>query len=155
LGKTFLSWREQFEIGHPGLDLEHKYLVELINQMAGVDRGEQGLQKLSGLSNTFYFASIRHFRHETSILRDLIEGAYLLEGNRQDQGIALSEAAVNDHHAEHARAVIKLERTLHVFPAVLDQRGPTLASELKDWFVDHVINHDAHLRTIFQRLSRD
>jgi hemerythrin len=145
MGDAFLSWRETYAVGHLGLDLEHKRLVELINEISGAGR----LEHLSSLSNAFYFASVGHFRHENSVIRDIIDGAYLLPG----QFAAINEAAINDHCAEHARSLIKLESMLHSFHAVED--GATLASELKTWFLDHAINHDVHLKDVFQgRMER-
>ena len=143
MGDAFLIWRETYAVGHLGLDREHKRLVELINGISGLDAGTSASRRLS---NIFHLASVEHFRHENAVMRDLIEGAYLLPGDAVQQGL-ISENAVNDHRAEHARALIKLERLLQ---ATKDLHGPILASELRFWFLDHAINHDAHLKVVFQ-----
>lgn len=149
MGDAFLCWQEAYAVGHLGLDQEHQRLVELINDISGVGAGPDGLQHLSNLSNAFYFASVEHFRHENSVMRDLIVGAYLLPGGAARR-MAVSEAAINDHCAEHAQALIRLESILQTFFAGQDRQGPTLASALRTWFLDHVINHDAHLKDVFQ-----
>ncbi|HWU56366.1 MAG TPA: hemerythrin family protein [Rhizomicrobium sp.] len=150
MGDAFLSWQETYAVGHLGLDLEHKRLVEIINEISGVRAGVNAFQQLLSLSNAFYFASVEHFRHENSVMRELIEGAYLLEGD-STQHIATSEAAINDHCAEHARALIQLEHMLQAYSVAQDRSGPLLASELRIWFLDHAINHDAHLKEVFRR----
>lgn len=145
MGDAFLSWQETYAVGHLGLDLEHKRLVELINEISGVPGGADG-QRLSDLLNALYFASVEHFRHENSVMRDLVAGAYLLRSDGA-QSMAISEAAINDHCAEHAQALIKLESMLQAFIVARD--GRNLAVGLRVWFLDHAINHDAHLKKVF------
>jgi hemerythrin len=147
MGDAFLIWRETYAVGHIGLDLEHRRLVELINQIAAL-RGEAS-QQLFALSNAFYLASVEHFRHENSVMRDIVSGAYLLADERMYQFIG--EAAVNDHCAEHAHTLIKLERMLQAFAAGKDRDGPALATDLRIWFLDHAVNHDGHLKKAFQK----
>jgi hemerythrin len=131
MGDAFLNWQETYAVGHLGLDLEHKRLVELINEISGVRMGAAGLQQLARLSNALYFAAVEHFRHENSVMRDLIEGAYLLPADGA-QHPAISETTINDHCAEHAQALISLERMLQTFTPA--KGGSTLASELRIWF---------------------
>lgn len=140
---AFLNWRETYAVGHHGLDSEHKRLVALINEIAG------GASPLLQLSSAFYLASVAHFRHENAVMRDILDGAYLLSDNRVGRPAAISEAAINDHCAEHARSLIKLERMLQSVLAA-ENAHRLLASELKAWFLDHAINHDAHLMAIFR-----
>lgn len=147
MGDAFLSWRETYAVGHLGLDREHRRLVELINEISSIGVGINASHQLFSLLNAFHLASVEHFRHENSVMRDLIEGAYLFPSDGVQQGL-ISETAVNDHRAEHARALIKLERVLQAFTKT-DQPGTTLASELKFWFLDHAVNHDAHLKELF------
>jgi hypothetical protein len=132
MGDAFLCWREVYAVGHPGLDREHKRLVELINGISGVLAGSDGSSPLAGLSSAFYFAPVDHFRHENSVMRDFIAGAYLLPDNGMPRAL-ISEAAINDHCAEHAQALIKFERMLQAFSAKV-RHGPMLASELRIWF---------------------
>lgn len=138
---AFLSWRETYAVGHHGLDSEHKRLVTLINEIARVSPDQT--QQLASLSTAFYFASVEHFRHENSVIRDIIDGAYLLPGPCE----VASETAINDHCAEHARSLIRLESMLQSHAT---KDGPRLASALKAWFLDHAINHDVHLKRAFQ-----
>jgi hemerythrin len=143
---VLLDWRETYAVGHLGLDLEHKHLVDLINQISAV-RAEASRQ-LSSLIEAFYFAAVGHFRHENSVMRDILDGAYLLPDIRMRQ--FMGEAAVNDHCAEHARALIELEHILQSFIAAKNRDGSALASDLRNWFLDHAVNHDARLKEVFQ-----
>ena len=145
MGDAFLIWEQAYAVGHRGLDGEHRRLVDLINEISGA-----AAVQLSNLSTALYFASVEHFRHENSVMRDIIGGAYLLADGRMRDLAAINEAAVNDHCAEHARALIELERLLQTSTAAGEWHGRRLASELRTWFIDHAINHDAHLKAVFQ-----
>ena len=153
MGDAFFDWLETYAVGHSGLDSEHKHLVGLINEISGVPALRSGLQQIARLSNAFYLASVEHFRQENSVMRDIMAGTYRLPDEGVHQLVAMSEAAINDHYAEHARTLIQLERMLQAFIATKDLHGPTLASELRVWFLDHATNHDAHLKKIFQRYN--
>ena len=85
---------------------------------------------------------MEHFRHENLLMRDIIVGAYLPRGGCKK----LSEAAINEHCDEHARALIELETLLNGYSS--DRRAPLL-NRLGLWFVDHGTKHDAHLRAFF------
>lgn len=151
MGDAFLNWRETYAVGHLGLDLEHKRLVELINEISGIRA--QAARQLCSLSHAFYLASVEHFRHENAVMRDIISGAYLLSDERLYRFI--SEGAVNAHCAEHARTLIKLERILQPFSTAQSHDGPVLASDLRIWFLDHAIHHDDHLKKVFQKPAAD
>lgn len=148
---AFLSWRETYAVGHLGLDREHRHLVELINEISGIRDEAGGSIQLTSLSNAFYLASVEHFRHENSVMRDLLMGAYLLPDGDMQRTL-ISKTAVNDHCAEHAQTLITLESKLQTF-AARPQHGAALASELRFWFLDHAVNHDAHLKDIFQNMA--
>ncbi len=140
---ALLKWQEIFAVGHQGLDKEHARLVGIINQIHEAESGACASQQLLDLANMLYLTAMEHFRHENSLMRDIITGAYLPRAGR----LSISEDIVNEHCAEHANALIELESLLHSF--VFDQRA-SLAECLRDWFVDHAIKHDAQLRAFFQ-----
>lgn len=139
---VLLKWQELFAVGHQALDFEHMRLVSIINQIHQAESGAWASRQLAELTNTLYLAAMEHFRHENALMRDIITGAYLPQASRSD----ISEAVVNEHCAEHANALIELETMLHSFAS---RDGASLAIGLKDWFVDHALKHDAHLRAFF------
>lgn len=138
-----LKWQEMFAVGHQGLDAEHQRLIGIINQIQEAEAAARTPQHLMELANRLYLAAMEHFRHENSLMRDILTGAYLPLADRR----SISEAFVNEHCAEHANALIELETLLRSF--VFDQ-GASLAACLRDWFVDHAVKHDSQLRRFFQ-----
>ena len=129
-------------MGHAGLDAEHQRLLGIINQIHESEAGSASSRTLN-LLGALYLTAMEHFRHENSLMRDIIVGAYL----PHDGCKKISEATINEHCAEHARALIELENMLYGHPP--DDRAH-LAARLRLWFVDHATKHDAHLRTFFR-----
>ncbi len=137
-----LKWQEMFAVGHQGLDIEHERLLGFINRIYEAESNGAS-QQILNLLNALYLTAMEHFRHENSLMRDIIAGAYPPRGGCGN----ISEAIVNEHCAEHAHSLIELESMLHSFDS---NRKADLANRLRDWFVDHATKHDAHLRTFFQ-----
>jgi|SRR5579863_2534484 len=140
---ALLKWQENFGVGHRGLDTEHRRLVGIINQIHDAEAAACTPRQLLDLANALYVVAMEHFRHENALMRDIIAGAYLPPSGGQK----ISEDVVNEHCAGHANALIELETMLH--SAVSDDHA-RLAALLSDWFVDHALKHDAHLRAFFQ-----
>ena len=65
---------------------------------------------------------------------------------------AMSNAVINEHIAEHAQALLKLGSIIHTFKAETDTAEPRLSFDLRDWFIEHAIKRDAHLKAVFQAM---
>jgi len=147
-----LPWSENFNVGHLGLDEEHRGLVELINDVIAAVHDKTNLEKLPDLLPTLLKAlreaTVEHLRNEDAILWELRQGKYArLKGNpRTPQFVkAMAGAAFDEHMAEH-------EKLLSQFDDVSKLPHDKLCETLKSWFLDHAIKHDAHLKAIFQAL---
>ncbi len=60
---------------------------------------------------------------------------------------ALRQARINEHYAEHARALVALDAIIH-----RSGGGPAPSDygvRLKAWFTAHAGGSDAHLRAVF------
>ena len=141
-GPMLLEWQETFAVGHAELDAEHQRLLRIINQIHESETGNASSQT-PNLLTALYLTAMEHFRHENLLMRDIIVGAYLPRDGCEN----ISEATVNEHCAEHARALIELEGMLHGYASDLRAHLP---ARLRLWFVDHATKHDAHLRAFFQ-----
>lgn len=138
-----MLWQRIYAVGHEELDIEHERLLGIINEICVAEFRKSAPQQLISLLNSLYLAATEHFRHENSLMRDIIAGAYLPRASHEK----MSEAIINEHCAEHARALIELEDMLHSF---VSNQDTVMAKSLRDWFVDHATQHDAHLRAFFQ-----
>ena len=135
-----LEWQEAFGVGHWQLDAEHRRLLDTINAIHEAETGGDRVQTVR-LLNDLHLMAMEHFRHENTLLSDIIAGAY------PGSGACLSEAIANEHRAEHARALIALESLLRRHGL---GREKHLALQLTNWFVGHATDQDARLRSFFQ-----
>jgi len=143
-----LPWSENFAVGQAQLDAQHRRLVELINEIDRTIHCQKDLGKLPALLKTLREETEEHIRHENALLWEIKSGAFApLQGRPQTPHYlkSLAEAAFDDHMAEHATLLARLDAIV---------LGPiqSLCDPLKAWFVDHAIKHDSHLKTIFQAL---
>ncbi len=146
----FLTWSDEYAIGHEKLDAEHRELVQAINNIFITERtGEQ----LKPLLDSLAIAAVNHFRHENTLLRDISNWVSRLQVSRPDFSIALSAEELNEHCAEHAQALLGLESIIHAFYSGVDSDRKKLAGVLRDWFREHALKHDASLRDILEAYS--
>ncbi|HLJ19360.1 MAG TPA: hemerythrin domain-containing protein [Stellaceae bacterium] len=142
-----LPWNVGFAIGHPEIDAQHRHLVVLINDIiAAVERN--ALETLPERLNALATAAAGHFRAELAVMREL--GHSLHHGMTEPRKTprllkALAEVAVDEHEAEHAALLNRLDGFRALPPHSLCER-------LREWFVDHAIKRDARLRAVFQAI---
>jgi hemerythrin-like metal-binding protein len=121
---SLIEWRKEFETGIPGVDHEHRELVDLINRLhehmaSGADKA-----RVAEFLGEVFARIAAHFALEESIMRKHAYDEY--------------EA----HKAEH-------ERLLDEIRDIMDSASTTYASSLstvvRDWFVNHFKSKDARL----------
>lgn len=142
-----LAWNIGFAIGHPEIDAQHRQLVALINDViAAVER--HALEDLPAMLSGLSHLAAEHFRGEIAALRELgtstHHGAKGRPANFRLRK-ALAELRIDEHEAHHAHLLNGLQMLHALSP--LD-----LCGQLKGWFVDHAIKHDARLRAVFQAI---
>ncbi len=121
---SLIEWRKEFETGIPGVDHEHRELVDLINRLhehmaSGTDKA-----RVAEFLGEVFARIAAHFALEESIMRKHAYDEY--------------EA----HKAEH-------ERLLDEIRDIMDSASTAYASSLstvvRDWFVNHFKSKDARL----------
>lgn len=121
---SLIEWRKEFETGIPGVDHEHRELVDLINRLhehmaSGADKA-----RVAEFLGEVFARIAAHFALEESIMRKHAYDEY--------------EA----HKAEH-------ERLLDEIRDIMDSASTAYASSLStvvhDWFVNHFKSKDARL----------
>jgi hemerythrin-like metal-binding protein len=139
-----LEWTAAFSVGHLVLDAEHMGLIARINEVCA-NRTTGGRRSLvEGL-----IQDVRHhFEHEDEILQKVVEGDSRISSDAK----AMSQSAILEHIAEHARALIQLEALTAKFAAADIDDLPQHYDALKSWFIDHAVKHDAHLKAVFQAM---
>ena len=124
---SLIEWREEFSLGIPEVDHEHRQLIELINSLHADLGTERSLQDTADCLGEIYACIAAHFALEEKVMR----------ARGYDQ--------LADHKADHERLLDDLRDIMDSVWAqqTLDDRK--LSDRLSRWFVDHFRTRDARL----------
>ena len=143
-----LPWSDQFAVGHETIDRQHRLLVDRINEIAeAVSLNDQG--RISTLFQSLRALAVEHFREENALLWQIKTGTLRRRSSkalpRPIQGL-LSDSQFEEHTADHVSLLTRIEQ-------IAEASASSIVDQLKAWFVDHSVAHDAHLRSIFEAIS--
>lgn len=124
---TLIEWKDQYSLGVPAIDFEHRELIDLINELyESVQRGGTDAATADFLGE-LYTRITAHFALEEKIMRDADYDGYA--------------AHKQDHES-------LLDELLDIIDSV-DDAGrydrAALSRSLDSWFSDHFQTHDAKL----------
>jgi hemerythrin len=148
-------WSDLFAVGHDRLDREHRDLVELIARFCAAVHAGESIARLTHRLDAIKRATRGHLRSENAVLRELKGKVGRSDANRHGAPRhlgAVTNAAIEDHIAEHRTMLKGLTAFANRLGGMNQADGPALCSDIKAWFLDHAVKHDAHLKTIFQAL---
>ena len=141
-----LSWSEDLAIGHPGLDADHRRMVDIINDVITVVGSKR---RPTALLAFLQETTVKHIEIENRILWHLQAGTgeLLQRHPRMRKAVKMmARSQINDHMAEHRGFLVRLD-------AIIGNGADTLCEELKGWFQDHAHGYDAGLKPIFQAMG--
>ena len=145
VGEPILPWNDDFAIGHDGLDGEHRALVETINAIHAAECAAQGD---GGLLDVLIRQSIKHFQHENRVLRTIGKRP-LPDANRLAFIGLVTRAALEEHALGHGPTLGRLHSIIRSKSSL----KPHISSDLRDWFIDHAVKYDGHLKPVFKALG--
>ena len=148
----FLSWREEFALGHEELDSEHQQLVEAISVINAAERVCQNTNQINALLEALKRQAGEHFQHENSIINKINSGPIPAGGDRKAVLQALLDAALSEHLVDHTRSFSRLSEIIRSFRDTPETDEQKISLALKSWFIDHAVNSDAHLKALFQAI---
>ena len=137
-----LPWDESLASGHPGLDIEHRRILDIINDIIAVVGSNR---RPAALLVALRDATMKHIETENRILWHFQAGtgALLQQHPRMKKKLkTMARSPINEHMAEHRAFLTRLD-------AIIGGGMETLCEELKGWFYDHARGYDAHLKPIF------
>lgn len=150
-----LPWSEAFIVGHAGLDADHRHLVRAINEVCAAARANRRPRQLRSLLGALKLATESHLEREDAILREISDGVKRAQPERRVKRAylkAMSDTALEEHLAEHREALAKLASITRACHSQGGGAGSSLCVDLKDWFLEHAVKYDAHLKAIFQSM---
>ena len=124
---TLIEWKEEFSVGVPGVDLEHRALIELINTLHGMLATGPSNEQVVATLGEIYAQISAHFALEEKFMR---ETDYEHFASHKDDHEALlddlrdiMDRVEDDGRYEERRLTMELER----------------------WFSEHFRTHDTKL----------
>lgn len=144
-----LSWKESYAVGHDGLDAEHRQMLTTINGICDACTGGQPARSIYALLTTLERETLAHLEHENVIMREIF--ASTKKGMDADVK-AMTRRMIAGHVAEHERNLSDLRKIMRAARTEPDCRAAHICAEIKQWFFDHAVKYDAHLKAIFQAI---
>jgi hemerythrin-like metal-binding protein len=142
-----LEWSDAFSVGHAVLDAEHRGLMASINNFRTA-QSQDDVERRWMLFQSLVLLAEHHFDHEDAVLRKIVEGGPEIS----EEAKSVSETAIREHISAHGVALAQLRAMGHSIESRTTSEPPAFYNSLKAWFVDHAINHDSYLKTVFQAL---
>ncbi len=125
---TLIEWRKEFETGIPGVDHEHRELVDVINRLHGHMAGGVDRTRVTEFLGEVFARIAAHFALEESIMRKHAYDEY--------------EA----HKTEHEQLLDEIRDIMDAQQGLPPpDYGDSLSSAVRDWFVNHFKSKDARL----------
>ena len=127
MSDVLIRWRDEFALGIPEVDHEHRELIELINEIyAGLSDPAEETTLADFLGELFADIS-SHFALEERTMRERGYDAYL------------------EHKAEHERLLDEIRDLMDIVESGEAPELDAFAGSLEEWFSGHFRTHDARL----------
>ena len=124
---TLLTWKPSYSLGIPSVDLEHRELIGLINQLYGYLEKDSAPAEIDACLEDIYAGIASHFALE--------------ERHMKEAGYQEYEA----HKDEHEDLLDQIRDMMDEFADDPVSGRHTLQSTLADWFGKHFATFDARL----------
>ena len=127
---AFAPWDDSLSVGIDIIDEHHRYLFELVNDLADVVSHKRGAREVARLVKSLDAYAKVHFRSEEQMMTHY--------------GFAGLSDQKHQHHAFEAK-IHEFYEELHVNPLVAQF---DVLAYLRDWLVKHILVEDAQLRSL-------
>jgi len=130
---ALLSWRDDYRIGVPSIDAEHRYLIGLINEFHDEHARGGGRHLTLRVLNKLVTYAEQHFRHEEALMQEI---GYPRLSHQRDlhEGLYASIFALHEDLAVDAGSVNS--KTLRF---------------LRHWLLEHIVKEDMDIGDFLRR----
>ena len=134
-----IQWRAQMSVGNLIIDLDHRYLISLINQVEYALRHPEETENLRMALNQLSAYAREHFSREEQLQLRMQYGGYM------------------QHKLAHQAL---LERLEVISSEILDENDPEkltanreqITNLLREWLLDHVLKEDMRMKVELEKL---
>ncbi|WP_026477321.1 bacteriohemerythrin [Alkaliphilus transvaalensis] len=138
-----LTWSKLFETNIESVDRQHRYLVDLINDLSTEVIAQlqyDNYDKIMSILTELKKYTIEHFRQEEQLMKDNM-------AKMDDETLAEFWPFFKDHKAQHADFIKKIEE---IFDKDVDESQDDVSAELigflAEWLKNHIFKVDMQLR---------
>jgi len=125
---ALIEWKESFALGLPSVDLEHRELIALINELhAKLCREDDDVATVGDFLGELCTRIGAHFALEERVMR------------------ASDYPDFTAHKADHERLLDEIRDLMDDYEDGLRPDLAALSASLDAWFTDHFATHDAKL----------
>ena len=121
---TLISWRDDYQVGVPLIDGEHRYLIGLINEFHDKHASGDGHRQVMAVLNSLVSYAEQHFQHEEALMAEI--GYPRLAQQRE-------------MHEELFSSIFALNEELSRDSARIDAKTMRF---LQHWLLAHIIKED-------------
>ena len=122
-----ITWSNEYSIGIPDIDREHRQLIELINRQFNKLDGDGSTVTVLEFLKEIHKDMSAHFANEEKIMRERGYDQY------------------EDHKSEHALVLDEIKELMFDFKETSHFDKEVLGEHLKKWFIVHFKTKDARL----------
>jgi len=130
---TLISWRDDYQVGVPLIDSEHRYLIGLINEFHDKHASGGGHRQVMAVLNSLVSYAEQHFQHEEALMTEI--GYPRLAQQR-------------DMHEELYSSIFALNEELSLDMAKVDAKTMRF---LQRWLLEHIIKEDMGIGDFLRR----
>jgi hemerythrin-like metal-binding protein len=124
---SLIQWKEDFSVGVPAVDLEHRELITLINAAHAQMQRNRRPEKVGEFLWEIYARITAHFALEEKIMRDKSYDQYA------------------EHKRDHEQLLDEIRDIMDAYDDGKLYDEPQFARVLSEWFIGHFKTHDARL----------
>jgi hemerythrin len=124
---TLIEWKDQYSLGVPAVDQEHRELIDLINELYGSVTSSSMDATVADFLGELYTRIAAHFALEEKIMRDSKYDEYL------------------DHKADHERLLDDIRDLMDDYEDGICVDVDGFGKRLDGWFSEHFRTRDARL----------
>ncbi|GAB4172693.1 MAG: hypothetical protein Kow00108_07410 [Calditrichia bacterium] len=119
-----ISWQEEYELGIPALDEQHKKLIQLLKLLEISMRNQSDLETEFSILSEFIQLALFHFSYEQKYLRDIGYPRY------------------QEHKGHHEKLIVQLKFIQGELMSGNLKTDAKLFAYLKDWLTIHLMEDD-------------
>ncbi len=127
---SLIEWRDEFSVGVASVDLEHRELIDLINDLHAMIGDNASADEVVSMLGEIFAQISAHFALEEKYMRDT---RYPL---------------LDEHKGDHENLLDELRDIMELVDVDGNYNEQVLSENLQRWFTEHFRTHDAKLHQL-------